>query len=111
MPMRMPMLMIAGVSLSLMAACGPQIPETPEIVNPDVALPYGTPLERRVPDLCQLDQVRAFVGQPVSYAPVSSLDRPVRVIGPDDIVTQEYNPRRVNFYTDAYGTVTRVSCG
>ena len=34
-----------------------------------------------------------------------------RVIGPDTIVTKDYRPERINFYTDANGTITRISCG
>ncbi|MEQ3748602.1 MAG: I78 family peptidase inhibitor [Celeribacter sp.] len=114
MPMRMPKLMIAGVSLTLMAACGPAIPpvpETPEIVNPVASVPVGDPLVEREPDLCQLDLVRPYVGQTTAVIPTIGLDRTYRVVKPDDIVTQEYNPRRVNFHTDGYGTITRVACG
>ena len=34
-----------------------------------------------------------------------------RIIGPDDVVTLEYDSRRLNFNTGAGMTIERVSCG
>ncbi|MDT0681429.1 I78 family peptidase inhibitor [Roseicyclus sp. F158] len=68
-------------------------------------------LETREPDTCQIDEFRGFTGQPATVAESAVSGRPVRVIPPDAIVTQEYLPRRVNFFTDGAGTVVRVTCG
>ncbi len=68
-------------------------------------------LVERMPDTCQLENYRQFVGQDALNASFRVTDRPVRIIAPDAIVSQVYDPRRVNFYTDAAGRVGRISCG
>jgi hypothetical protein len=68
-------------------------------------------LVERLPDTCQLDNYRQFVGQDALISASQVIDRPVRVIAPDAIVSQVYNPQRVNFYTDGAGRVVRISCG
>jgi hypothetical protein len=68
-------------------------------------------LVERLPNTCQLENYQQFQGQDGASAAAAVADRPVRVIAPDDIVSQVYDPRRVNFYTDAAGRVMRISCG
>ena len=34
-----------------------------------------------------------------------------RIVGPTDIVTQEYNPMRVNFYPGRDGRISQIACG
>lgn len=68
-------------------------------------------LVERLPNTCQLENYRQFVGQDGASAAVQVVDRPARVIAPDDIVSQVYDPRRVNLYVDGSGRVTRISCG
>ena len=68
-------------------------------------------LVERLPNTCQLDNYRQFVGQDGLLSASQVIDRPARVIAPDAIVSQVYDPQRVNFYTDAQGQVARVSCG
>ena len=40
-----------------------------------------------------------------------SFTGPVRVIGPNQAVTMDFNPERINLETDAVGIITRVFCG
>lgn len=68
-------------------------------------------LLERLPDTCRLEDYQQFAGQSGASAAAGVSDRPVRIIGPADIVTQEYNPQRVNFYTDGAGIVQRITCG
>jgi hypothetical protein len=68
-------------------------------------------LVERLPNTCQLENYQQFVGQDGASAAVQVVDRPARVIAPDDIVSQVYDPRRVNLYVDGSGRVTRISCG
>ncbi|WP_156839437.1 I78 family peptidase inhibitor [Novosphingobium aquimarinum] len=35
----------------------------------------------------------------------------VRVIGPDDVVTMDFRPDRLNVETDAEGRIVRIRCG
>lgn len=68
-------------------------------------------LVERLPNTCKLETYQQYVGQLGSMAQAEVLDRPTRVIAPGDIVTQEYNPQRVNFYTNEGGVVQRITCG
>ncbi|SFD01715.1 I78 family peptidase inhibitor [Tropicimonas isoalkanivorans] len=68
-------------------------------------------LTERLPDTCRLDQVQQYQGQSAAAVEGAGLGMPYRVIGPSDIVTQEYNPTRVNFFLNTGGTVDRISCG
>ncbi|MDA7429371.1 I78 family peptidase inhibitor [Primorskyibacter aestuariivivens] len=36
---------------------------------------------------------------------------PMRVIGPDDVMTMDHNPSRTNIAVDHGGTIVRVFCG
>lgn len=68
-------------------------------------------LIERAPDTCNLGGVSYLNGQPASAVQGASITRPYRIVGPSDIVTQEYNPMRVNFYTDDSGRINRIACG
>ena len=68
-------------------------------------------LVERLPNTCQLQNYEGLQGREATSAASTVTDRPVRVIAPGDIVSQEYDPRRVNLYTDGSGLVTRVICG
>jgi len=68
-------------------------------------------LVERLPNTCQLENYRQFVGADGLTAASQVIERPTRVVAPDAIVSQVYEPRRVNFYTDGAGRVVRVSCG
>lgn len=59
--------------------------------------------------LCVPGLHAGLVGQPVAAA--ARLPAPKRIIGPDQMVTMEYNPARTNIETDAAGVITRVFCG
>lgn len=68
-------------------------------------------LTERLPDTCKLEQVQQYRGQSAAAVEGAGLSVPYRVIGPSDIVSQEYNPMRVNFFLDNAGTVDHISCG
>lgn len=111
------------------AAPGPSAPVAPGPIAPAPVRtegPIGDPTEgasdtvtilndgglvERLPNTCRLEDYQQFQGQPGSAALSGVIDRPVRVIAPADIVTQEYNPQRVNFYTNGSGVVQRIICG
>lgn len=62
------------------------------------------------PDACGASAVQAFVGMPLVEAAGLSAPDGVRRIGPNDIVTTDLRPQRMNIEHD--GTiVTRISCG
>ena len=74
------------------------------------AIVEAGPVER-LPNTCRLEEFERFRGLPAIEVPDEGLGRPARVIGPEDIVSQEFDPARVNFYTDSTGVVARIGCG
>ena len=50
------------------------------------------------------------IGTPISDV-VLPTDRPVRVLGPNDMATTDYIEDRINFETDGLDLVARVTCG
>ena len=81
-----------------------------------VTQPSGvdTPTQRQ--GHCNSDAVQHFVGRTatpevlVQARQLSNAER-ARILRPDDIVTLEYDPRRLNINTDANMKIERVSCG
>ncbi|MEJ6393171.1 I78 family peptidase inhibitor [Gymnodinialimonas sp. 2305UL16-5] len=57
---------------------------------------------------CGATLAQHYVGHSAEDVPVVG---GARVIGPDTIVTQEYNPNRLNLATDGNGIITRAYCG
>ncbi|RYH11019.1 hypothetical protein EU800_06780 [Tropicimonas sp. IMCC6043] len=104
-----------------MPLSGPSQP-APGGVDPALALveedPYDQTIEggpsgltERLPDTCKLENFQQYKGLTKPEIDAAGLAVPYRVVGQTDIVTQEYNPMRVNFYTDDAGRVVQVSCG
>ena len=93
-----------------LVGCGPA-PE-PEIYNPPVPDQVGGErLLNREPDTCGLGRLTYLQGQPRAAVVSAGLTKPTRTIPLGGIVTQEYNPERINFYLDANGLIGRISCG
>jgi hypothetical protein len=95
---------------------------TPGGIDPALAMveedPYGQVIEssasgltERLPDTCKLETYSYLKGLTAGAVQAAGFTEPYRVIGPSDIVTQEYNPGRVNFYTDNSGKIERIACG
>ena len=68
-------------------------------------------LTERLPDTCRLENYQQYRGRSGADVAAAGLSAPYRVVALTDIVTQEYNPMRVNFYTDGSGQITQISCG
>ena len=88
--------------LILLAACGeapkPQVaPTSPEIATVDLAF-------------CQGESFADSIGQPVSTVQAQLPERS-RVLGPDDIATQDYRIDRLNVFVDESGIIQRLTCG
>jgi predicted small lipoprotein YifL len=82
--------------LSGLAACVQPGPELP---------PVG------VVDACRASEHRDLLGQSRERVAARSFVGLVRVLGPTDAATMDFQPTRINFATDARGTIVRVSCG
>lgn len=61
-------------------------------------------------DACRAGAVVRLIGSSVEIAdlPKSPL---LRVIGPHDLVTDDFRPDRLNVHFDRHGTIVRVDCG
>lgn len=96
--------LIITTAVLLLAACK-------SATQPSVA---DTPTQRQ--GHCNSDAVQHLVGRTATpevleqARQLSNADR-ARILRPDDIVTLEYNPRRLNINTDANMKIERVSCG
>ncbi|MEM7075221.1 MAG: I78 family peptidase inhibitor [Pseudomonadota bacterium] len=102
----------AVFGMILLAGCGPApYSEDPTVAGDTTVLSNGSGLVERTPDTCSLSDFQYLLGQPVSAFNPSSTTRPVRVVAPGSIVTNEYNPQRVNLDTNGNGVVTNVRCG
>ncbi|MEJ6396835.1 I78 family peptidase inhibitor [Yoonia sp. 208BN28-4] len=77
----------------LLSACAPAV------------TPGGT-----APDTCGKDDYAALVGANLAAVTLPA-DLNDRVIGPDDAVTLDFQPDRLNFFVDEAGLITRISCG
>jgi len=100
-------------ALILLAACSPtgdiegtensNIDEGVEEANDGEAPP--DPIEQ-----CDAVDYRHLIGSPVGSATLPD-DPSLRVYGENDIITQEYLPRRTNIVYDARRVVQTVYCG
>ena len=93
--MRYPFLLVP-VLLSGLAACVQPGPELP---------PVGAV------DACRASEHRDLWGQSRDRVAGRSFVGQVRVLGPNDAATMDFQTTRINFATDARGTISRVSCG
>ncbi len=98
----------------LLAACVPA-EDGPDASAPQpgdlIAGGSGEGLIEREPDLCNAANYQQFVGLPGTIVPSLGITRVYRVVEFGGIVTQEYNPARINFWLDPAGTITRIGCG
>ncbi len=68
------------------------------------------PPQPSVPDSCGAAGLQGLVGQPKSVLARMNLPRDSRVIGPDQAVTMDFRPDRLNIETDRDGRIARIGC-
>ena len=73
--------------------------------------PVQEPVDLVDPNCSKGEELLPYVGGPVSAFDTVGYGKPVRVIPPGALVTQELVPERVNLETDGAGTITRIWCG
>ncbi len=88
--------------LILLAACAE--PPAPEETR---TAPEAAPVDLA---FCQGEALAGSVGQPVSTIQFDLPERS-RVLGPDDIATQDYRIDRLNVYVNGAGIIQRLTCG
>lgn len=84
--------LLAGVTL---AACEP-VPVTPSLPEPSQE--------------CGAEGYQGLVGQPRSVLDAMKFPLATRVIGPDDAVTADYRPDRLNIEISRSGLIEKISC-
>lgn len=62
-------------------------------------------------DTCGLAPAQTLIALDSSTVAILQRTAPVRIIGPDQPVTMDYNPERLNVFTNAAGRIERVTCG
>lgn len=82
-------------AIALLAACEP----VPVPVRPD------TP-----PDDCRASAYQGLVGQPVTVLAAMTFPIGTRQIGPDDAVTADFRPERLNIEYGRSGRIEKVAC-
>lgn len=63
-----------------------------------------------LPQNCGAEDMQELVGQPRSALDSAEIPSGTRVIGPDDAVTADYRPDRMNVEIGRDGTIEKVSC-
>ena len=94
-----------------MAACTTTTPTAP----PPAASAPSKP-EPALTEQCQLLPVADLIGQLadaalLEQARIDSGSTQVRVIGPNQMVTQDFHSRRLNVYIDERNVITKLGCG
>ena len=59
---------------------------------------------------CGADEYRSLLGSNIAAVTLPA-EPNIRTIGPDEAVTMEFLPSRLNIAYDESGTITRVYCG
>lgn len=98
------------LSLALLAAACTPPAETPpeEPVAETPAMPQ-TAAEATAQDTCGGSQYASLVGQQLAAVTLPA-EANIRLIQPDTMVTQDFNPERTNILVDASGVITSIEC-
>lgn len=78
--------------------------------------PATSPPASNAADECGAQTLQNYLGM-VAAGPVGARlreaagDKRIRFIGPDDAVTMDYRPDRLNVETNATGKIVRIRCG
>lgn len=98
--------LVIGLAALSLGGCTATVSDSGQAVPESNAVP---------PVACDAARAEAYVGRNGSSiaeeARTAAGARSVRVIGPDQAVTQDYRVDRLNIATDAAGIVIRVNCG
>ena len=97
------------ITLTLgLSACAPE-PEPLPVYDPKVDVTPG--LNDKEPDTCHAGLFSYYIGKPVAEVQAAVADKPLVVIAPGALGSQEYDSARINAFVDDKGLVYRLSCG
>ncbi|SLN31822.1 Peptidase inhibitor I78 family protein [Roseovarius albus] len=91
---------IAAAALLALTACGP----TDDSADTDLNLPQDE-------TECGAYALRYLEGEPRESFDFDEIDGEVRILHPDAIVTQDYNPKRLNVHVGKSGIISKLTCG
>ena len=60
---------------------------------------------------CDASRFAAFIGQDRAVLLATTFAAPIRIIDPDDVVTQDFDPDRINFVVGRDGKIEHVYRG
>lgn len=75
----------------------------------DPAPPAGQPNDVRQGQ-CGAERLQGLVGQPKAVLARMELPSGARIIGPDQAVTMDYRPNRLNIETGPNARISRIGC-
>lgn len=90
------------------SACAPE-PEPLPVYDPKVDVTPG--LNDKEPDTCHAGLFSYYIGKPVTEVQAAVAGKPLMVIAPGSLGSQEYDSARINAFVDDKGLVYRLSCG
>ncbi len=105
-------LLVTAACVAALAACGQTTtPATSEAPPADVATTTAptTPAEATAQDTCGASQYRAMIGTNIAAASFPSGGN-IRIVMPDQPVTQDFSAQRLNVITDTNGVITSLEC-
>ena len=95
-PMTLKTLILGLTAAVTLAACEP--------------VPAPAPAPDLPPDDCRASAFQGLIGQPVSVLTQMTFPLGTRQIGPDDAVTSDFRPDRLNIEYGRSGRIEKVSC-
>ena len=75
------------------------------------SLPERPELPRLSMETCGADRYQHLVGQPATVLERTLIMQHLRIVGPDEAVTMDLRPDRLNFWLDKGRRIERVDCG
>ena len=60
---------------------------------------------------CGASELAYLVGQPASVLETMRFAGPLRILEPDQPMTMDFNPERMNIQKDENGVIARIWCG
>lgn len=64
-----------------------------------------------IADRCNAATFEPYIGRPVSSLDGITFPQGTRIVGPNDAVTMDNQPSRLNIVYDGNATITQVYCG
>lgn len=93
-----------------LSACAPEPEPLPvPVYDPNIDVTPG--LNDKEPDTCHAGNFGFYIGRPVAELQAAVADKPLMIMAPGSLGSQEYNSARINAFVDGTGLIYRLSCG